>query len=280
MIRRGNRKVAVMVLGWASGPELLAHIRPEGYDILTIYEYRNIGDIVSATQHDTASTDTTSACGAEGAASKEGSPHKNGAAPENGRPEGTGTDGRDPVTDSDGAYGAGSFIIYTHSELAAMKEAITHYPYRLLAAWSFGVWAAERLFGDTLFDKAVALNGTPIPADETTGIGARRLGVTLRGIEKSGLAPFNRKAYGPYADLAGTAQSARTPADHTAELATLTALSSEPYRPSVCWTTAIVGIEDGIFPPENMFRYWGKRAIAVTSPHYPFGDENILKILF
>ncbi len=283
----------MIALGWACGPQLVGHIRPEGYDLLALYDYRDIGEIIAGIEQRPDITGRIAA-GVYSVASKDVIPEAGAPVADNSVSPDTGTSATNncgthepglPLKSEDASTltnngESAPLTVGSPGELAELERSIDQYPYRLLVAWSFGVWAAERLFAGTRFDRAVAVNGTPLPADETAGIGARRLAVTLRGIEKGGLGQFNRKAYGQHAGLAEEAQSERSPAALTNELSTLVSLSAVPYLPARDWTLAVVGRQDGIFPPENMLRYWGGRAREVNSPHYPFGDETILKLLF
>lgn len=160
--------------------------------------------------------------------------------------------------------------------LNALRESIAAYEERYLFAWSFGVWAAEQLFAGVVFTRAVAFNGTPHPVDERFGIEPRRMDVTIRGIEKGGMEPFNRRAYGAeYERLAGVL-SPRPLADNVAELRMLRDLSVQPYAPVIQWDRAVVGAQDEIFPPHNMQNYWGSRAESLPLPHYPFADGQII----
>lgn len=283
----------MIALGWACGPQLVGHIRPQGYDVLALYDYSGIGEIIPGIEQRPAITGRRAA-GLDSVAGKDETAETvtpvadNRVSPDTGA-SATGNCGTNepglPLK-SEGAStltnngDSAPHTVGSPGDLAELERWIDRYPYRLLVAWSFGVWAAERLLAGTRFDRAVAVNGTPLPADETASIGARRLAVTLRGIEKGGLGQFNRKAYGPHAGLAEEAQSERSPADLTNELSTLISLSAVPYLPARDWTLAVVGRQDVIFPPQNMLRYWGDRAREVNSPHYPFGDETILKLLF
>ncbi len=146
--------------------------------------------------------------------------------------------------------------------LAGLRREVAGYADRRLAAWSFGVWAAEQLFAGMEFTRAVAFNGTPLPADDALGMGLRRLKLTLRGLPAGRMDDFLRRASCP--------PGPRSLQDNIAELETLTRLSAEPYTPSLAWDMAVAGSGDLIFPPENMARYWGDKAKNVPLPHYPF----------
>ncbi|MCC8035346.1 MAG: DUF452 family protein [Rikenellaceae bacterium] len=217
--RKGNPRLAVIVMGWASDGRLVRDIIPEGFDALCLYDYRDIGEVLA------------------------------------------------------GKWAPGA--IFDPSQYSRVS----------LIAWSFGVWAAERLFGpegpfSTDFDKAVALNGTPLPADELCGIGSRRLAVTIRGLAKGGKELFDRKAYGPDYRRLSDFLSPRSLDDNIRELEELSRASAVAYMPSIEWNYALMGTLDEIFPPDNMARYWGSRGEKVPLYHYPFGDESINKEIF
>ncbi len=156
----------------------------------------------------------------------------------------------------------------------ALRERVGRYEERYLVAWSFGVWAAEQVLRGVDFTRAVAVNGTPLPADERFGVGARRLSLTLRGLPARGMDEFLSRAYGdsyqpllPLLNPRGTDENIR-------ELRMLIDESQKPYEPSLRWDAAVVGSGDLIFPPENMAAYWGERAKTLPLPHYPFEDPG------
>lgn len=161
-------------------------------------------------------------------------------------------------------------------EVEALRREVAGYETRYLIAWSFGVWAAERLFEGMSFTRAVALNGTPLPADDRRGMGARRLALTLRGLPAQSMEGFLRRAYGEAYERLLPILTPRNPDSTIAELAMLIAESSKPYTPSLVWDVAVVGSADVIFPPENMAAYWGAKAKIVSLPHYPFENAALI----
>ncbi len=152
------------------------------------------------------------------------------------------------------------------------------YSRRYLFGWSFGVWVAEQLFAGMEWTRAVALCGSPIPVDGRWGIDPKRLNVTLRGIRKHGIDEFNRRIYGPeqYARLKEWLPFRDAEANER-ELVDLSEASLKPYTPSLKWNRAVVGVEDVIFPVENLVAYWGERAEILPLPHYPFGDAELIE---
>ncbi len=198
--REGADKLVVFMLGWAAGHTLVEHIRPPGYDVLCVCDYRE-------------------------------------------------TEGLPEVT-----------------------------PYRdkYLFAWSFGVLMAEALLKDMDFTRAVALNGTPLPADDMFGIGRRRLDLTLRQLATQGMEQFDRRAYGEHYELLAGRLSPRSLQDNIQELRELQYIAETQPHAAIKWDKAIVGERDVIFPPQNMLAYWGERAELLPLPHYPFADANII----
>lgn len=155
------------------------------------------------------------------------------------------------------------------------------YEERYLFAWSFGVWAAERMFAGEKFTRAVAFNGTPLPVDAQYGIEPRRLDITIRGLAAGGMEAFERRAYGDEYERLKGVLSPRPLEYNIAELTSLRDASLVPYTPSIAWDKAVVGECDVIFPPANMIRYWQEKAEIETEvlplPHYPFADVSIVR---
>ena len=162
--------------------------------------------------------------------------------------------------------------VYDYRETEGLPE-VTPYRDKYLFAWSFGVLMAEVLLGHAEFTRAVALNGTPLPADDRFGIGRRRLDLTLRQLATQGMEQFDRRAYGEhYKRLL----SPRSLQDNIQELRELQHIAETQPHAAIKWDKAIVGERDVIFPPQNMLAYWGERAELLSLPHYPFADADII----
>lgn len=168
------------------------------------------------------------------------------------------------------------------------------YAERYLMGWSFGVWAATRLFGmggeDSLASAltwrgATAVNGTPAPVDDGYGIPKRGYELTARGIQGVGTRRFLERMCGSPEVLEFYYRHRSTrPLDEIGE--ELAALGKGAERGLVLpggtnlWTRAVVGGRDAIFPPENMARYWAEAGVTTVldpdMPHYPFYNEDLL----
>jgi hypothetical protein len=170
--------------------------------------------------------------------------------------------------------------IYDFRHIAPLSDEdtarIKTYAHRTLLAWSFGVWVAEQILGNTTFDRAIALGGTPLPVNAQYGIEPRRLDVTIRGLRNGGMEAFVRRTYGEFYEENKAVASPRSLEDNIEELITLRDAAQREYTPVIEWNTAIIGSRDVIFPPENMVRFWGNRAQVVPLPHYPFGDMEVI----
>lgn len=146
-----------------------------------------------------------------------------------------------------------------------------------LVAWSYGVWAAEQIFGGWSFVQAVAVNGTPMPVDENYGIAKRLFDLTVRGVEKTGLEKFAQRM----CDGADRVVEIKRSKDECVEeLKALGQQFETEYIPGIEWSRAVVGGRDLIFPPDAQKRYWSKAGVEVEyveqMPHFPFSKLLIL----
>lgn len=164
---------------------------------------------------------------------------------------------------------------YDYHDLGVDKDvirAITRYPHRRLEAWSFGVWAAEQVFGDVVFESAVAIGGTPLPVDETYGIPPKNFALTVSGIRRAGAEKFIERMCGGRIDDYMEHPSRRTIEDISSELCTLAELFDAPAKENVRWSEAVIGAQDLIFPPQAQQKYWQSKGVPYTlidgMPHY------------
>ncbi len=184
------------------------------------------------------------------------------------------------------------------TETAGLYSQITPYRHKHLIAWSFGVWAATRIFGGRLFDRAndwdtaTAVNGSPIPISDTYGIPRRAFAVTERSIGTAGTAKFLERMCGTPAILKAyyKHRSTRALEEICDELLQLRrqALDGLPEKPEpvpAFWTGALIGGQDAIFPPENLSAYWREAGVPIAfdpdMPHYPLYDpERLIRLIY
>ena len=165
---------------------------------------------------------------------------------------------------------------YRTTESLTHSDILKKYDKRYLFAWSFGVWAAEQIFQNTKFTKAVALCGTPYPVNDRYGIPEKIMSVTLRGIMAMGTERFNKRAYGESCERLAQFPETRTMEEKYNELQTLARMSLQPYAPTIEWDKAIIATRDVIFPKQNVENYWQDKGIEMDIPHYPFEKSTIV----
>ncbi len=169
------------------------------------------------------------------------------------------------------------WAVYDYRELALPAVDLSGYKEVVLIGWSFGVWAAERIWADGQMprpNRAIALCGSPLPCDARYGIDPRRLGVTIRGLKVRGVGEFMERAYGTYYTDLQDYLPPYPDAECVAELENLARAAAQPYAPAIEWDRAVIGADDVIFPAENLEAFWGSRAQIVPLPHFPFGEDG------
>jgi len=196
--KEGAPSLVVFVLGWAADHRFVAHIRPPGFDVLSICDFREVGPL-----------------------------------------------------------------------------ALPEYGHKVLVAWSFGIWAAEQMFGEDTFDRAIALCGSPLPMSDRHGLGLRRAKLTLRSLPE-GLLPFYRACLGASFERFFNILPARAPESLRLELESLMERSLQSYTPQIRWDRALLGERDTVFPLSNLRDYWGDKALRLPFSHYPFADEAMV----
>lgn len=148
----------------------------------------------------------------------------------------------------------------------------------ILIGWSLGVWAAEYLSASMNLnpDLAIAVNGTPVPADDRYGIPLDIFEGTLNNINESGMEKFNIRLFGSKSILESNTDklSKRNVQSYAAELRWLYNRIMEDFDRRHRWDIAVTSINDRVFPSENQMKYWhnreGTRHLTVELPHYPF----------
>lgn len=166
---------------------------------------------------------------------------------------------------------------YDHRELRPLHAAdFARYDRLYLFAWSFGVWVAEQSCQELPLHKAIAINGTPYPANPQYGLRLKVLQRTIRSVAASGGNPFKDETHpekyapaGPFAEP--TAQLQVEELDFLAD-----ACQTLPEQPHLPWCRAYIATNDEIFPPTRMRAYWGELGADFESYHFPFYNESIV----
>jgi pimeloyl-[acyl-carrier protein] methyl ester esterase len=175
------------------------------------------------------------------------------------------------------------FYNYSADEALVLPE-MKIYEKITLIGWSFGVWAAEYLSPKTGIkpDVTIAVNGTPVPADDKYGIPISQIEATLNNITEETLGQFNIRMF-------GDEKAYRTNIDRIAhrtvkslndELRWLYNRIMEQKEPGFKWDYAVNSENNTVFPSENLDYYWSKkkdtRHISLPLPHYLFHNWKSL----
>ncbi|MFO7755040.1 MAG: DUF452 family protein [Bacteroidales bacterium] len=148
----------------------------------------------------------------------------------------------------------------------------------ILIGWSLGVWAAEYMSGSMNLDPdlKIAVNGTPVPADNKYGIPLEIFEGTLENIDEAGMDKFNIRMFGGKTVLDRNTEklSRRSISSYGSELRWLYNRMMENPDKRYNWDIALSSTNDRIFPAENQINYWKKREetkhLIMDLPHYPF----------
>ncbi|MBS0011085.1 MAG: DUF452 family protein [Bacteroidales bacterium] len=161
----------------------------------------------------------------------------------------------------------------------------------VLIGWSLGVWAAEYMSASMNLnpDLTIAVNGTPVPADNRYGIPLDVFEGTLNNINEKGMDKYNIRLFGSKTEVESNKEklSARSLESYGAELRWLYNRIMENPDRKYRWDIALSSVNDRIFPPDNQINYWKNRKdtrhITIDLPHYPFHHwgtfDNMIKFL-
>jgi biotin synthesis protein BioG len=169
------------------------------------------------------------------------------------------------------------FYNYSAEEALVLPETKTYKSITLIG-WSLGVWAAEYLSPKTGInpDITIAVNGTPIPADDQYGIPLNVFEGTLNNITEGNMDKFYLRMFGDKKtyQLNNDRIPHRTVKSLHDELRWLYNRIMEQKEPGFRWDYAVTSEIDRIFPVKNLNCYWekvtGTKHIILPLPHYIF----------
>ena len=169
------------------------------------------------------------------------------------------------------------FYNYSADDALVLPE-IKTYEKITLIGWSLGVWAAEYLSFKTGIkpDITIAVNGTPVPADDQIGIPLNLIEGTLNNITEQNIGKFYLRMFGDkrtyQANIDRIPQ--RTLKSLHDELRWLYNRIMEQKEPGFRWDYAVTSENDRVFPTKNLDSYWVKKKstkqIILPFPHYFF----------
>ncbi len=169
------------------------------------------------------------------------------------------------------------FYNYSADEALVLPEMKTYEKISLIG-WSIGVWAAEYLFPKTGIkpDITIAVNGTPIPADDQYGIPLNVFEGTLNNITEENIEKFYLRMFGDKKTFQTNIDRIphRTLKSLHDELRWLYNRIMEQNEPGFRWDYAVTSEIDRVFPSRNLDGYWEKQIntkhIVLPMPHYFF----------
>ena len=169
------------------------------------------------------------------------------------------------------------FYNYSADEALVLPEMKTYRKITLIG-WALGVWAAEYLSPKTgiIPDLTIAVNGTPVPADDRYGIPLKQFEESLDNITEETMEKFYYNMFGNKRTYKMNSERIpkRTLKSLHVELRWLYNRIMEQKEPGFKWDYAVTSDTDRIFPTENVINYWKKEKnttqIILPCPHYLF----------
>ncbi|MCU0366082.1 MAG: DUF452 family protein [Bacteroidales bacterium] len=175
------------------------------------------------------------------------------------------------------------FYNYSADEPLILPEMKTYRRVTVIG-WSLGVWAAEfysRRLGIRP-DLTIAINGTPVAADDHYGVPLKIFEATLNNITNYSMAKFYLRVFGNKSSFERNrpiipSRSVKSLHD---ELRWIYNRMMEPVQTGFVWDYSLIGTEDRVFRASNLISYWNMhpetRQIIVESPHYLFDNWKTL----
>lgn len=169
------------------------------------------------------------------------------------------------------------FYNYSADEALVLPEMKTYEKVTLIG-WAFGVWAAGYLLPKTGIkpDISIAVNGTPVPADETYGIPINLIEGTLNNLNEDTMSKFHLRMFGnkrSYLDNIDRVPHRNLKSLHD-ELRWIYNRIMEQSEPGFRWNYAITSEIDRVYPASRLKSYWEKQAqtkhIVLPLPHFFF----------
>jgi hypothetical protein len=151
-----------------------------------------------------------------------------------------------------------------------------------IMAWSYGVFVAD-FYSEFIFNvtKAMAINGSTTPIDDSKGIPVKIFLATMQSLNAENRKKFYLRVTGGLSayKLIQDKLPDREIENQLAELKSLYELSLNDRENSMNWNVAVISSRDKIFPPENMKNAWDNRAVIVDGEHYPDFEDLLRKFL-
>ncbi|MBW6500403.1 MAG: DUF452 family protein [Bacteroidales bacterium] len=171
------------------------------------------------------------------------------------------------------------FYNYSADEALVLPE-MKVYSSIIMIGWSLGVWASEYLLPRTGIkpDITIAVNGTPVPADDRYGIPLKVFEGTLNNLTEENMEKFYLRTFGDKKTYQRNIDRIphRSIKSLHDELRWMYNRIMEQKEPGFRWDYAVISEIDRVFPAANLNSYWEKekrtKHIRVPLPHYFFHE--------
>lgn len=175
------------------------------------------------------------------------------------------------------------FYNYSADDPLVLPEMKTYEKVTLIG-WSLGVWASEYLLPKTGIrpDITIAVNGTPLPADDNFGIPLNIIEGTLNNLNEENISKFYLRMFGGKSAFLANADRMpkRTLKSLHDELRWLYNRMMEMSEPGFKWDYAVTSAADRVYPSKNLVAYWSTRKetnhVVLPLPHYFFHKWSTL----
>ena len=154
-----------------------------------------------------------------------------------------------------------------------------------VVAWSYGVWVAQRFWGQCQLPKnrAIAINGTTQPVSEEYGIAERIMQGTLELLSERNMMKFQNRMVGGKAawEKFKEIKPQRHFNGQKEELAALIEHFKQEEFNDVFYDKALVGKNDLIFLADNQLKFWEDKVTieVIDASHYCFFEYETWKEL-
>ncbi|MGQ9619872.1 MAG: pimeloyl-ACP methyl esterase BioG family protein [Bacteroidales bacterium] len=169
------------------------------------------------------------------------------------------------------------FYNYSANEALVLPETKA-YSRIILIGWSMGVWAAQYISAKTGInpDLKIAVNGTPLPADDNYDISLQALEGTLNNLSEKNIMKFYLRMFGGKKILLENQdripqRSVKSLQDELRWLYNrMMEISEEKFK----WDFAVISENDRVFPVRAQKLYWANqketKTILLPMSHYIF----------
>ena len=181
-------------------------------------------------------------------------------------------------------------MLWDYRDTAFDAKVLDGYTEVRVLGWSMGVWAAGRTLAGlkTAPGKRLAVNGTPFPIHDRTGIPEAVFDGTLDSLSERSLGKFRRRMCGSQEALEQllSCNLHRSVEELREELSAIreavlngTASETADTPGYFAWDHAVIGSGDLIFPAANQTEAWKGLDVPVSLLDIPHYDNSLFQRL-